>query len=186
MAAAHEQFTSEMLKKKPRAAIAISIVSLLVIAALIATIASLLLKNPYDNAASTLSAEASTSDNVQERLNSQVKDSIIWISVAVHISVDSSTGVCSAVSGDGKPVSVIDNIDKNHRDLQYAFILTDTNETIYTSGLISPGSSITNPALSVSLSPGTYNARAIAQGFDAESHSAVGGTVATEITLNVK
>ena len=52
--------------------------------------------------------------------------------------------------------------------------------------IIKPGEGIESPKLSQHLDPGTYSIIATAQGYDAESHNAAGGTVAAQSTLVVK
>ena len=73
---------------------------------------------------------------------------------------------------------LLDNREENSRDISYT--------EIYQSEIIKPGNGIESPKLSQHLEPGTYSIIATAQGYDAESHNAAGGTVAAQSTLVVK
>lgn len=96
-----------------------------------------------------------------------------------------ATDTCYATDKDGNKITVLDNREENSRDISYTVTLEDGTE-IYQSEIIKPGDGIESPKLSQHLEPGTYSIIATAQGYDAESHNAAGGTVAAQSTLVVK
>jgi hypothetical protein len=111
-----------------------------------------------------------------------------------------SDGTCYATSTNGEPLSVLDNITDNSKDIKYTFYLGDlkgsdsTNaegegqntQAIYESGLISPGQSIESPILTTVPSSGVYDVTVTAQGYDVDTHTADGGTVSAAVTMIVE
>lgn len=141
--------------------------------------------DPYDPNASSLTEATRSEAEIKAELNEATQRSRLWISVAATATVDSSTDEVSAADADGNAVSVLDNLSSNTRDMKYTFELED-GTIVYESDLIRPGHSIERPKLSHHLEPGTYGVTVLAQGYDAESHAALGGTVSAQITLEVK
>ncbi len=174
--------TEEKEKKDGKRKKRIAMIAMIVAALVAAGIAAYFLLNPYDNTASSIKNAQGTT---QEELDQQARDSQIWISVSNNITCDSATDTCSATDKDGNAVTVIDNLSDNHRDLTYTFALED-GTVIYESDLITPGNGIEQPKLTKHLDPGSYNITVTAQGHDVDSHTAVGGTVAAQVTLVVK
>lgn len=174
--------TEEKEKKDGKRKKRIAMIAIIVAALVAAGIAAYFLLNPYDNTASSIKNAQGTT---QEELDQQARDSQIWISVSNNITCDSATDTCSATDKDGNAVTVIDNLSDNHRDLTYTFALED-GTVIYESDLITPGNGIEQPKLTKHLDPGSYNITVTAQGHDVDSHTAVGGTVAAQVTLVVK
>ena len=121
----------------------------------------------------------------QEQLDEEAMKSRLWVSVANTIYADSATDTCYATDKDGNKITVLDNREENSRDISYTVTLED-GTAIYQSEIIKPGDGIESPKLSQHLEPGTYSIIATAQGYDAESHNAAGGTVAAQSTLVVK
>ena len=166
-------------KKKKRILIIILIVGALAAAGIAAF---LLLGNQYDSQASSIKNAQGTT---QEELDELARESQTWISVSNSIDCDSATDTCSATDKDGQAITVIDNPSDNHRDLTYTFSLED-GTVVYESDLITPGNGIEQPKLTKHLDPGSYSITVTAQGHDADSHKAVGGTVSAQVTLVVK
>ena len=154
-----------------------------IIAVVVAVVvAAFLLLSPHEPEASSIKDAATTT---QEQLDEEAMKSRLWISVANTIYADSATDTCYATDKDGNKITVLDNREENSRDISYTVTLEDGTE-IYQSEIIKPGEGIESPKLSQHLDPGTYSIIATAQGYDAESHNAAGGTVAAQSTLVVK
>lgn len=145
-------------------------------------VAAFLLLSPHEPEASSIKDAATTT---QEQLDEEAMKSRLWVSVANTIYADSATDTCYATDKDGNKITVLDNREENSRDISYTVTLEDGTE-IYQSEIIKPGDGIESPKLSQHLEPGTYSIIATAQGYDAESHNAAGGTVAAQSTLVVK
>lgn len=152
------------------------------IAIIAVVVAAFLLLSPHEPEASSIKDAATTT---QEQLDEEAMKSRLWISVANTIYADSATDTCYATDKDGNKITVLDNREENSRDISYTVTLEDGTE-IYQSEIIKPGNGIESPKLSQHLEPGTYSIIATAQGYDAESHNAAGGTVAAQSTLVVK
>lgn len=160
----------------------IAIIAVVVAALIAAGIAAFLLLSPHEPEASSIKDAATTT---QEQLDEEAMKSRLWISVANTIYADSATDTCYATDKDGNKITVLDNREENSRDISYTVTLEDGTE-IYQSEIIKPGNGIESPKLSQHLEPGIYSIIATAQGYDAESHNAAGGTVAAQSTLVVK
>lgn len=160
----------------------IAIVAVVIAALIAAGIAAFLLLSPHEPEASSIKDAATTT---QEQLDEEAMKSRLWISVANTIYADSATDTCYATDKDGNKITVLDNREENSRDISYTVTLEDGTE-IYKSEVIKPGEGIESPKLTQHLEPGTYSIVATAQGYDAESHNAAGGTVAAQSTLVVK
>lgn len=152
------------------------------IAIIAVVVAAFLLLSPHEPEASSIKDAATTT---QEQLDEEAMKSRLWISVANTIYADSATDTCYATDKDGNKITVLDNREENSRDISYTVTLEDGTE-IYQSEIIKPGNGIESPKLSQHLEPGIYSIIATAQGYDAESHNAAGGTVAAQSTLVVK
>lgn len=160
----------------------IAIIAVVVAAIIAVVVAAFLLLSPHEPEASSIKDAASTT---QEQLDEEAMKSRLWVSVANTIYADSATDTCYATDKDGNKITVLDNREENSRDISYTVTLEDGTE-IYQSEIIKPGDGIESPKLSQHLEPGTYSIIATAQGYDAESHNAAGGTVAAQSTLVVK
>ena len=181
-----ENTQPEQTQKRMQAAVTAAIVAF----ALCAAIACLAGMNSeqstrgYDQSAKQSQGDASY-DELVAQLDEAARESRLWISVASSMKVDAQTGKVTARDAQGTPIDVLDNRPENTRDLAYSFALED-GTVIYESDLLQPGCSIESPVLSTKLSPGAYDVTVTAQGYDVESHNAVGGTVAAQATLNVE
>lgn len=171
-------------QKNKRSKKAVAVLCLLFLF-IVGGIAFFLFRDPYDGSASTISKANASYEDIVAELDKRTEESRLWISVASTISCDSETGECTAHNSEGTTVSVIDNVEQNNKDMSYTFYLED-GSVIYESDLIQPGQSIERPVLDQDLTPGTYNITVTAQGYDVESHKAVGGTVNAQVTLNVE
>ena len=74
----------------------------------------------------------------------------------------------------GLGLARIDNIENNHVDQKVKLVFEGTNEVIYESGAIAPGSYIENIRLNRYIEPGVYKLNAIFIGYDQESHKETG------------
>lgn len=138
----------------------------------------------YDQSAKQSQGDA-TYEELVAQLDDAARESRLWISVASSMKANAQTGEVAASDAQGQAIDVLDNRPENTRDIVYSFALED-GTVIYESDLLKPGHSIASPVLSTHLSPGAYDVTVTAQGYDVESHNAVGGTVAAQATLNVE
>ncbi len=178
---AHE----ECGNRKKRAAALAGIAACMALLAIAAIVALPAISNAaYDESAQSGKMDGASYDEIVANLDESARQSRLWISVASPMQADSKTGAVHASDAQGQTITVLDNRAENSVDLKYAFSLED-GTVIYESGLIKPGQSIASPALDAQLVPGAYDVTVTAQGYDVESHTAVGGTVAAQATLNV-
>jgi hypothetical protein len=192
-AAAVATANEEEDKKKRRKILLILLLLLLLLAGALGG-AYLYNQSLYDNSASAL-RDVSDVDTAADT-EDLTEASRLWISVSneIHVRAD---GTCYATNKSGEAISVIDNIDKNSRDIKYTFTVDDVSEgesgdasfddqVVYESGLITPGQSIEEPVLASIPTTGTYDVTVSAQGYDADSHKAEGGTVSASVTMIVE
>lgn len=78
----------------------------------------------------------------------------------------------------------IENPVVNAYDMRVEITLDDTGETVYETGLISPGQSIVRDALDVALGQGTYTATATIHAHDRKTGTEIGRTAA-ELQIEV-
>lgn len=70
----------------------------------------------------------------------------------------------------------IENLEKNHVDQKVSIVIND--ETVYESGAIAPGYFIDEITLNRYLPPGVYDAQAIFDGYQKDTHKKTGRVVA--------
>lgn len=87
---------------------------------------------------------------------------------------------------DGESANVLVNPDGNQSYFRYVLMLNDSEETVYQSGLIEPGTAITDWELDTELEPGDYEATMRIETFSLEDHeeSTNGGNM--EVILHVE
>jgi preprotein translocase subunit SecG len=168
--------------------ILLAILAILIIVAVL--VYGIMSRNYYDANASSISNASQSYEEIVKELNEKTEASRLWISVANTFRVKPD-GTAYAQASDGSAVSVIDNIERNTKDIKYVFYLDGTNgedaREIYESGLIAPGQSIENPTIDISgLQAGSYEVTVTAQGYDIETHLATGGKVSAQVTMIVE
>jgi hypothetical protein len=177
-------------KKKRKKLLLLLLLLLLFVVVAMAVVFGILNRNIYDTKASSISNSNQSYDEIVAELNEKTEASRLWISVANTFRVKPN-GEAYAQTSEGTPVSVLDNIERNTKDIKYIFYLDNDDGTearqIYESGLIAPGQSIVNPEVDISgLSAGTYEITVTAQGYDTESHQPTGGKVSAQVTMIVE
>lgn len=88
-------------------------------------------------------------------------------------------------TGDAEGNLYIENPAVNAYDMRVVITLDDTGETVYETGLISPGQSIVRDVLNKKLEPGTYKVTATIYAHDAGTGDEIGRTAAA-LELEVK
>lgn len=185
MAITESRWVNPLQKRTKRKAITAAVAALIALALLALAIGAgyYVWTDAYDQSASRLQVVDGSQEDIVSLLNERAEQSRLWISAAGIMRVDSATGSCTAGTVEA-PVSVLDNLEENNKDIAYTITLED-GTVIYESGLIEPGQSIESPVLTTIPNPGTYQVTATAQGYDRETHAPTGGTVAAQITMTV-
>lgn len=178
-AAVYTQAPKKKSKKK------IIIIVLLILALLGAGIgAYFYFNNPYDTNASSISYADATDEEIQAELDKKTEASRLWISVASSCRIDENSNAITAKNSKDEPIPVLNNLADNTRDIKYTLTLSD-GTVIYESDLIKPGQSITSPEVSTRPDAGTYDVTVTAQGYDPDSHKALGGPISAVVKLSV-
>lgn len=123
----------------------------------------------YDNQAQAGSYAGKSEEEIQADLNRQVEEGMMNISIASVVTFENSSS-----EGDAR----IENIASNNRDQKIVITLDDTQEIVYESGAIAPGSYIQTIHLNRDLDPGTYSATATFTGYDTKTHEEKGAAAA--------
>lgn len=169
------QTEEEEKKKKKKRRFIIIFIILFILAALIAVSFFLMRDSWYDFGAQKGTYEGKSQEEIIADLNRQVQEGMMNISIAATITF---------TDGNAEGEARIENIEGNYRDQKVKITLNDTDEVVYESGAIPPGSYIQRIKLSKDLDPGTYNATATFTGYDVETHEER-GKAAAEIRLVV-
>ena len=80
---------------------------------------------------------------------------------------------------------VLPNPEVNPCYFRFSLILPDTNETLYRSGLVPPGTAITDVTISRPLEKGTYRLEIVIEAVSLEDRSAMNG-ITMEVVLTVR
>lgn len=140
---------------------------------------------PYDKAASSISYISDSEEEAQRLLNAKTENSRLWISVASNCRIEQGSNAISATNNKNEPISVLNNLSENTRDIAYTITLSD-GTVLYESDLIKPGQSITKPEITNRPRAGEYEAVVTAQGFDCETHKELGGPLSATVSLTVQ
>ena len=88
-------------------------------------------------------------------------------------------------AGERHVQNVLPNPEVNPCYFRFSLILPDTNETLYRSGLVPPGTAITDVTLSRPLEKGTYRLEIVIEAVSLEDRSAMNG-ITMEVVLTVR
>lgn len=145
----------------------------IIIAILIVIIALLLLKacNSKDKKSEY---EDSVSMSYEPNADIQVDDSVLNLAVLPDYMVTKS-----------KPEMLIPYPEQNSYDIDLTFRKADTNEVLYQSKLIAPGSIISVPAYSF-CDDGTHDYRVEVTAYDRTTHEAIESSVAMQVEITKK
>lgn len=120
--------------------------------------------------------DGKTKEEIQAELDRIVEEGMFNISIASLIQL--SNGSAEGEFG-------IENSPANRYNMQVDITVTDTGETIYTSGVLEPNYHIQYAKLDTPLSAGTYNCVATFHALDPEKDNAEVGQASASITIVV-
>ena len=120
---------------------------------------------------------ASDTKSIQDKLdeeNKRVQDGMLAISMTTEPTFP-----------DGKSLGkvMIKNPAQNTKNFTVKFVLNDTNEEVYKSGLIPPGGLLEKAKLNKQLSKGRYSATAYFESYD--ENNEISGEVGFDISINI-
>ena len=88
-------------------------------------------------------------------------------------------------AGERRVQIILPNPEVNPCYFRFSLILPDTNETLYRSGLVPPGTAITDITLSRPLEKGTYRLEIVIEAFSLEERAEMNG-ITMEVVLTVQ
>lgn len=127
----------------------------------------------FDRDAQIGSYKGKSQEEIQADLNRRVEEGMMNISMASVVTFD---------HGSAPGEARIENIEANNKDQKITITLLDTNETVYESKAIAPGQYIQYITLDKPLAAGTYEAVAMFDGYETQSHEKI-GSAGVNITL---
>lgn len=131
----------------------------------------------YDGQARSGSVAGMTEEEIERDLGEKVEEGMMNISIS---------SVLSFPDGSSAPGTArIENSEANTLDQKVAITLDGTNETVYESDAIAPGSSIDQVDLSSALAKGTYDATATITGYDRTKHERI-GSIGVQVKIVVE
>lgn len=130
----------------------------------------------YDVDAQSGQAPWKSQEELQAELDRVVEEGMFDIAIAATIEFP-------APGEEG--LALIENVPANRYDMRVSLLLDGTEEEVYRSGLIAPGSYIQSVRLTRDLEPGSHQAKAVFEAVDSQTHEAV-GKAAAEVELVVK
>ena len=174
----------EKKKKKP---VLLIIIIILLVAALIFGFAYFMLpkqqepKQTSEELAEEQAAEMGilpdmSAEDIEKRLNEQIDKSMLNISIYKNPVFE---------NGEAEGNLRIENIPANHYAMTVEIVREDNGETVYQSGLISPGYFVENAKLDTPLEKGIYPAVAVFTAYDTETKQEM-GTAGANINLMIK
>ena len=116
-------------------------------------------------------------EELQELLNKTVAEGMVNISINPD-----------PIFKDGKSAGSlnIENIPANHYDLQVDITLEDTNEKVYSSGLIEPGHYVDNAKLTKTLKKGDHKAVAVFTAYYPDNETDILAKASANIIIHVQ
>lgn len=116
-------------------------------------------------------------EELQKLLNKTVEEGMVNISINPD-----------PIFKDGKSAGSlnIENIPANHYDLQVDITLEDTDEVIYSSGLIEPGHYVDNAKLEKTLKKGDHKAVAVFTAYYPDNETDILAKASAKITIHVQ
>ena len=117
-----------------------------------------------------------SAEEIEKRLNEQIDESMLNISINKNPVFE---------NGQAEGNLRIENIPANHYAMTVEIVREDNGETIYKSGLISPGYFVEKAKLDTPLGKGVYKAVAVFTAYDPETRQEM-GTAGANISLMVK
>ncbi|MEA4853999.1 MAG: hypothetical protein VB082_06965 [Christensenella sp.] len=133
-------------------------------------------QDTLDTNASIGQYEGKTPEEIQTELDKVVEENMFNVSIASVIVFE---------NGEAEGELRIENIAANPYLMGVQIMLSDSNEVVYTSGLIEPGYHIQSAKLSKPVSAGTYDAMALFTAYDPQSEEAM-GQAAIQISIVVR
>lgn len=117
-----------------------------------------------------------SAEDIEKRLNEQIDKSMLNISINQNPVFE---------NGETEGNLRIENIPANHYAMTVEIVREDNGESVYKSGLISPGYFVEKAKLSVPLEKGVYKAVAVFTAYDPETKQEI-GTAGANINLMIK
>lgn len=111
------------------------------------------------------SYEGKTAEEIQADLNRRVEEGMMNISMS---------SVITFANGTSQGEARIENIEANQKDQKVTITLIDTDEVVYESDALAPGQYIQYITLNKNLPAGTYEAVAMFDGYELETHKKIG------------
>ncbi|WP_302759922.1 hypothetical protein [Christensenella hongkongensis] len=117
-----------------------------------------------------------SAEDIEKRLNEQIDKSMLNISINKNPVFE---------NGEAEGNLRIENIPANHYAMTVELVREDNGETVYKSGLISPGYFVENAKLDTPLAKGIYPAVAVFTAYDTETKQEM-GTAGANVNLMIK